>query len=244
MELGLEFKIDNQNNIVVKDTTKYEDVPNNTFNSFTKFNSGSIYVLGYHYKHNEIEYTKPLYINQHTEYSQYRINVPKDGWITLYHIILPTKEYVDSLPIDVVRETDYVYYIYEGKVYDRNHNDNIVDIDTMLSVNPNLTSILIDEQDYISIWNLQKCLVDLCLEIFNNLDAFGHCFNSNNISDELKYRRDLVWMAIHVIKYLARYNMKPEAARIINQLEGCNGVCTKTRTKGVRGCGCNKGSKT
>ena len=35
-------------------------------------------------------------------------------------------------------------------------------------------------------------------------------------------------MAINVIKYMSKYNMTAEAARIINQLEGCNGICTGT----------------
>ena len=119
-----------------------------------------------------------------------------------------------------------MYYIDNKVIKDYNHPDSKVDLKAILELNPGTSTALIVEKDYISIWNLQKCLVNLCLEIFNNLGAFGKCFNSSSINDELKYKRDLVWMAIHVIKYLTKYNMKAEAARIINQLEGCNGICT------------------
>ena len=48
-------------------------------------------------------------------------------------------------------------------------------------------------------------------------------------------------MAINVIKYMSKYNMKAEAARIINQLEGCNGICTGTNNpEKISGCGCSR----
>lgn len=243
MEISLKFKIDNLNNIVIKDTTIYESEFSGDFIKYRKEDTGSIFVLGYHYPNNKEEYTTPLYINKHTENSEYLIKVPKDGWITLYHIILPTKEYVQEmsrvLP-DYTKKFQYLYYIDNGQVLDWNRNDAKVDLETLLQLDIKEKSFLIGEQDYISIWNLQKCLVNLCSQIFDNLGAFGKCFNSSSIDDELKYKRDLVWMAIHVIRYLAKCNMEAEAARIITQLEGCNGICTQTTAKTSRGCGCGK----
>lgn len=246
MKVSSLFKVDDSNNIVIKDTTDYTNSQNWAFTSYTEANSGTILVLGYHNKNSEIEYTTPIYINENKRNAEYIIKVPKDGWITLYQIVLPNKKCIEEAAYNGLFENlskeEYVYYLDGNTIKDYNHPNTKVDIDLIL-LDTNNSNILINEKDYISIWNLQKCLVNLCLEIFNNLGAFGKCFNSSSINDELKYKRDLVWMAIHVIKYLTKYNMKAEAARIINQLEGCNGICTQSQTKSVRGCGCNKGSK-
>lgn len=242
MKVSLKFKIDNLNNIVIKDTTVYESECSNNFVKYRKEDTGSIFVLGYHYPPDKEEYTTPLYINKHTVDSEYIIKVPKDGWITLYHIILPTKEYVQELHSKYpkyVKQFPYLYYIDDGQVFDWK-NKTAIDIETLLEFGGGEKSFLIGETDYISIWNLQKCLVNLCLEIFNNLGAFGKCFNSSSVDAELKYKRDLVWMAIHVVRYLAKCDMKAEAARIINQLEGCNGICTQRTTNAPKGCGCGK----
>lgn len=253
MTAKLEFKIGNLDNIIIKDTTEYPnpDINNPLSTVYSKLDSGSIIVLGYHRGDNKIEYPYKTFINQHTEQSEYKINVPKDGWITLYHIILPTKEHIDKIrpsSAGTITGSTYCFYIYNNKIYDRNHkdkegNDSEIKVKTLLSINPMITNIYIASQDYISICNLQKCLVNLCLDIFKELGITGKCFSKKASDSDLIYKRDLVWMAINVIKYMTKYNMKAEAARIINQLEGCNGICTRTRERSksdISGCGCNK----
>lgn len=243
MKVSSKFKIDNFNNIIVEDTTVYPQTQDWTLKSYRKEDSGSVFVLGYHSKDKDIEYISTLYVNLNTDNSQHKIQIPKDGWITLHQIVLPTKEFVDQNFDNIKDSKQYIFYIHKNKLYQKSkegNEDSRVNIETIMSLDSEWHNTCDNEIEYISIWNLQKCLVNLCLEIFNNLGAFGKCFNSSSINDELKYKRDLVWMAIHVVKYLAKHNMKAEAARIINQIEGCNGICTQTKSTRVSGCGCNK----
>lgn len=248
MKLDLIFKIDNLNNIIVKDTTIYEDENSkgDDLHNFRKKDSGSIFVLGYHTIKSDVEYIEPIFVNQHSDCSEYKIQTPKDGYVTLYHIVLPTKDYIDSFSNDEIKAVSYCYYIYDGNVFERKTNDRGERIDTqvcvktLLEVNKSITTASINSKDYISIWNLQKCLVNLCRQIFDNIGANAKCFNINSLDKELIFKRDIVWMAINIIKYMTKYNMKNEAARIITQLEGCNGICTQTATTNVSGCGCNR----
>ena len=240
----MEIHIDSHNTMIIKDTTQYDKTSDGS--NFAKEDSGSVFVLSYHYK-DDTEIVETKYVNVHKDPLIYSMEVPKDGWLTIHHIILPTKELIESRTNNTLQKN--IYFISNNKIYkisrvtsetDGNIYEEVSDIKTILTANPDSNNVTIQEKDYMSVWNLRQCLASICLEIFNNLDAFGKCFNSKSVDSELKYKRDLVWMALHVIKYLSAFNMKAEAARIINQLEGCNGICTQTRTKDVRGCGCGK----
>lgn len=248
MKPGLEIKVDNLNNIVVKDTTVYdsESSVGKSFSSFKQSETGSVFVLEYHRNNNDSEYLSPIIVNSHQPCAEYRIKVPKDGWFTVYHIILPTKECIYSFSEAEMHGITFGYYLDLDNIYDRNRldangNPIKVSVKEVLEGNTNIATTQLSSKDYISILNLQKCLVNLCQQIFDNLGAFGKCFTADSDSKELIFKRDLVLMAINVIKYMSKYNMKAEAARIINQLEGCNGICTGTNNpKKISGCGCSR----
>lgn len=248
MKPGLEIKVDNLNNIIVKDTTVYapENSVGKSFNDFKQSETGSIFILEYHKTDNTSEYLSPIIVNKHTIQAQYKIKVPQDGWFTVHHIILPTAECIYSFTDAMMQGVTFGYYLDLDNIYDRNRKDSNgnpvkVSIEEVLNGNTNIATTQISSKDYISILNLQKCLVNLCQQIFNTLNISNKCFDSNSNNKELIFKRDLVLMAINVIKYMIKYNMRAEAARIINQLEGCNGICTGTSdSQGISGCGCNK----
>lgn len=247
MKPGLEIRADGLDNIIVKDTTVYDKESNvgKSFSTFKQSETGSIFVLEYHKNDNESEYMAPVIVNIHTECTEYKIKIPKDGWFTVHHIILPTKDCIYTFSEAEMHGITFGYYLDLDNIYDRNRLDSKgnpvkVSIEEVLEGNTNIATTQISSKDYISILNLQKCLVNLCQKIFNNLGAFGQCFKSNTDNSDLIFKRDLVLMAINVVKYMSKYNMKAEAARIISQIEGCNGICTRTNnSQKVSGCGCN-----
>lgn len=237
---GIDLKVDDFNNIIIKDTTIYD--PSNSegvdFKNYRKEDTESIFVLEYHYKENYISYNF-----EHIEDSEYKIKIPKDGWITIHHLIIPTKKYIlDKL--DILNK-QYGYYIDEGQVYDIKHTDDKgnpkkVAVEELMLINLKVSTIREVHKECVSIYNMQNCFTNICLSLFDNLGDFGQCFKPKGKNDDLIFRRDIVWMAINVIKYLVRFNMYAKADSIINQIEGCNGVCTDTLDKTVSGCGCNQ----
>ena len=56
------------------------------------------------------------------------------------------------------------------------------------------------------------------------------CWNKNKIDSELIYKRDLVWMSINVIKYLTECEQLAEVERILETINGCNGLCTSSNS--------------
>ena len=48
-------------------------------------------------------------------------------------------------------------------------------------------------------------------------------------------------MAINVVKYLTQCEQLSEAERVIETIQGCNGLCVSTNlTNSTNGCGCSK----
>lgn len=90
--------------------------------------------------------------------------------------------------------------------------------------------------DYFSTCHLQKCFISACEEIFNARGSI-EC-NTINISKEQIYRRDLIWSAINTIKYLVEMKQYNEAQRILDKIQGCNGLCKEEGVTKNGGCGC------
>jgi hypothetical protein len=45
------------------------------------------------------------------------------------------------------------------------------------------------------------------------------------IDKELIYKRDLLWSALNVIKYMIEIDQYEEAERLLERIMGCNGLC-------------------
>lgn len=174
------------------------------------------------------------------------IPVRFDGWFSACRIVLPSKDWFDK---EIKKETgsavelyDVVYYSDGSDVYAYVDGESkAVTLDTIINRNPEGTTISIVYKNYVSICFLKKCYLSLCQQIFNSR-GFSKCWNKNQIDGDLVFRRDLVWMAINVIKYRVEFNQLAEAQRIIEQIGGCNGLCkSEFRQISNHGCGCSKG---
>ena len=133
-------------------------------------------------------------------------------------------------------------YFSDGNTVYKYNNSNIEEttLEEILEVNSVNTTISKVQKDYVSICFLRKCYINLCQQIFNNR-GFSHCFDRNTVDSNLIYRRDLVWMAINVIKYLTECEQLAEVERIIEIIKGCNGLCISSDiTSKTNGCNCFK----
>lgn len=195
-------------------------------------------------------------ITQHDTKDAIKLPVQKDGWISIVHIILPTKQWFEKQRQLLGKGTlltsyDSIFFSDGNKVYKYNPIDNKepeeFSINCLVDFNLNSGnySVYRCEVDYISISYLRKCYAELCKQIFNQR-GFSPCWNKNNIDSELVFKRDLVWMAINIIQYLIDIHSEDnptlgEIERIIENLQGCNGLCSSTNinTK-LNDCGCSK----
>ena len=245
MELNINIITDAHCKVIIEDNTEYlsETSTGTSKGGFKYSDTVSVIVL----QHNKTQKTvvqNPTYDYHTSDYIE--VPVGFDGWFTVNYIVLPNKDWFD-------RERDkssgsalglykIVYFVDNGYIY-KYVNGEIVgaSIEEVLEINPIDTTISKTSKDYVSICFLQKCYVNLCQQIFNDR-GFSQCWNKNSVDSELVYKRDLVWMAINVIKYLTEFNQLAEVERIIEQIMSCNGLCTNSQIykSSNTGCGCNK----
>lgn len=250
MDLKINIKTDgNCNNckVIIQDNTNYlpETSTGIVTGEFKYSDTVSVDIL----QHNKLDelviekVIKTLHTGKDVE-----IPVTFDGWFTIIHMVIPSKEWFER---EVIKEQgsevalyNIVYYS-DGDLLYKYQNGIIsqVSIEELLEINPINTTISKTRKEYVSICYLQKCYLSLCQEIFNQR-GFSSCWNKNTIDSELIYKRDLVWMAINVIKYLTECQQLFEVERILEQIKGCNGLCNfnnnKITSKISGGCGCSK----
>lgn len=245
MELNIEVVTSDSCKVIVKDLSKYlpEDQSGIVKGKFKFSDTVSIDVLQ-HNKSQETIYRDPVY-SLHTANNPIQIPVTFDGWFTVIHVVLPSKEWFDKelskQEGSAIGIYSLVYFSDGASVYKYvdGHTEETT-IEEILEVNPVNTTISKTEKDYVSICFLRKCYINLCQQIFNNR-GFSSCWKKNEIDSDLLYRRDLVWMAINVIKYLTECEQLAEVERIIETINGCNGLCaTSDITSKTSGCGCGK----
>ena len=245
MELNINVTTMDNCKIVITDTSNYlaEDFSGTVKGKFKYSDTVSIDVLQ-HNKNTEIVYKNPIY-TKHDNINSINIPVEFDGWFNIIHLVLPTYEWFDrevsksegsALGLyDLIYFSDgiNVYKYIEGKVSQINIKE-ILELDSI-----NNTTISKYVKESVSICFLRKCYVNLCQQIFNS-KGFSNCQDRSKIDSELVYKRDLVWMAINVIKYLTECEQLAEVNRIIETIQGCNGVCTpNTLIDNSDDCGCS-----
>lgn len=195
-------------------------------------------------KTSETVYINPTYTD-HSTVAETTLQVGQDGWFSLVHLVLPSVEWFNKEKAKTEGSAlglyNIVYYIDEGTIYKYiNGSSGQVDISEVLEVNPVNTTISKTSEDFVSICFLRKCYINLCKQILNDR-GFSSCWNKNKIDSELIYKRDLVWMAINVIKYLTECEQLAEVERLVEIINGCNGLCSSSSSsQNSSGCGCSK----
>ena len=245
MDLKIDIITNETCKVLVQDNSEYlaENIESVVKNKFKYSDTISIDVV----QHNKLEEAevKVSTYSLHTNKEDIEIPIKFDGWFTIHHIVLPSDVWVYK---ELSKETGSaiplysIVYFTDGKGVYKYINKQVVaaSIEEVLEINPINTTISKTQKDYVSICFLKKCYINLCQQIFENR-GFSSCWNKNNIDSELVYKRDLVWMAINVIKYLTKCEQLYEVERIIEQINGCNGLCNKSNiTSKVSGCGCSK----
>lgn len=239
MKLDIAISTNNNCSIVIQDNTVYWTDNETAKGEFTYSDSASIDVINLNkVSENIIKDYKITLHNSQKETILFPIGF--DGWFTVKHIVIPNKEWFNrELSKSTLGLYSIVYYTDGETIYKYIDNQSYaVSLDEILEINPVNTTISIISKDYVSICFLIKCYINLCQQIFESR-GFTQCWNNNNVDSELIYKRDLVWMAINVIKYMVECNQLYEAERIIELLHSCNGVCSDNKTTYSHGCGCS-----
>lgn len=245
MELNINVTTSDNCKIMVSDISTYlaEDFSGTVKGKFKYSDTVSIDVLQ-HNKTTETVYRDPVY-TKHDTLQPINIPVEFDGWFDVIHLVLPSIEWfnreIDKSEGSALGLYDLVYFSDGIDIYKYlDGNVSQVTIIEVLTANSINTTVSKTNRDYVSICFLRKCYINLCQQIFEDR-GFSRCWNKNKVDSELIYKRDLVWMAINVIKYLTECEQLAEVERIIETIQGCNGLCVSSNlTSKTNGCGCSK----
>ena len=240
MELNINITTSNKCKIVVQDVSTYlaEDFSGIVKGKFKYSDTISIDVL----QHNQT--LKTIY-TKHDTLKSIDISIEFDGWFSLVHLVIPNIEWfnkeLEKTEGSALGLYNIVYFSDGIDIYKYiNGKTSQVTIDEILEINSIDTTISRISRDFVSLCFLIKCYINLCQQIFNDR-GISKCWNKNKINSELIYKRDLVWMAINVVKYLTQRGQLAEADRVIKTIQGCNGLCVSTNlTNNTNGCGCFK----
>ena len=113
----------------------------------------------------------------------------------------------------------------------------VVDINEVLEVNPDRTTISISRFKVFNIDGLKKCYVAASKQILNN--AIARC---KSIDESMRFNRDFLWMTINVINYYLEWDQYSEAQIILENI-GCTNLCPdedSVYNKSNGGCGCHQ----
>ena len=130
------------------------------------------------------------------------------------------------------------YYFYEGKFYKSGLE---VELQEIVEVNPEVSGIEITYDYYFQTCRLKKCFINVCYQIFDS-KVFTTCDNFK-IDPNITYKRDLIWAALNVIRYMVEIDQYEEAERLLEEILGCNGLCKNyecLESHNNSNCGCNK----
>ena len=245
MDLSINISTDKGCKVLIADNSQYlpENQSGTVRGEFKYSDTVTIDILQ-HNKAKETIYRQPTY-TLHDTNKEISIPVEFDGWFTVIHLVLPSVEWYkrekEKTEGSAISLYNIVYFTNGKTIYKYSNGiEQEVSLEEVLEINPIDTTISRVEKDYISICFLRKCYINLCQQIFEGR-GFSKCFDRTKISSELIYKRDLVWMAINVIKYLTECSQLAEVERLIESINGCNGLCDNSNiTSNTNGCGCSK----
>lgn len=241
MELKIKVRTNDSCQVTIFDETEYWESENISKGNFTYSDTVSVDVLQWNGTQ-ETTYEDPVFTVHEDQDDPVTIDVEKDGWFTVAHLVLPSQDWFENAADSTLELYSIVYYTDGETIYKYVDGETSeVEAEEIMEVNTTDTTLSRTTEDYVSICYLIQCFINYCKQIFEN-SAFTTCWNKNE-DDETAYKRDLVWMAICVIKYLVKCGQLYEAQRYIEQMDGCNGLCpSDDDTSTTSGCGCRKSS--
>jgi hypothetical protein len=242
MELALEITPDYHGSIAVIDYTReteyIDESVEDLLPSYTRFKFSETCTIDVLNRITSQEVTTQLvtYTRHDHEADSVRFPLASDGFYSVDHMVLPTVEWlykVKDLDLSYYRNGIYVTDGFQCYIY-RDGLLSPVEIQEVINVNPELTTISIASYKVFSIDRLKHCYINLARNILNTA---GRCLK---VDSEVRFNRDFLLMTITVINFYLEENEYTEAELVLEQL-ACYNLCDATNTPpfNSKPCGCH-----
>lgn len=190
-----------------------------------------------------------------------KFDIKKDGVYHIYHIVTVTKSWLDKYdaaeeaPLLSNLHNNGLYYFdqQKGQFFFRDfQNEDIPvskenfaktffeELGQEVAPEQSQFSASYDVDTAMSIYQLRLCYVNLCQQIFDRMGC-SKCHTTS--LDDLIFKRDMIYMAISVINYCIDLKHYHEAARHLEWIHVCGGLCHDNHPNNcggheTKGCGC------
>jgi hypothetical protein len=176
---------------------------------------------------------------------------PIDSLYEIAHIILPTKTYIDKYFSQVKAVfPNGVYFTDDGAVYKflgytagtiPAYTIESVEMEELLEINTTGTTIIKEVKNTFSMCQLKACYNGIVKKLLEVLCGLQDCDTTTKYSQDI-FNRDLLWMAINVIRYCIEQGQYFEAQRYLENIQACNTICGRVSSnpKSSSSCGCHQ----
>ena len=169
-----------------------------------------------------------VFISEHDNQEETVFEFSKDGYYRVNHLIIPTKEWLDKLDLDNVIKFDKIYFYMDGDVFEynfRNKQATKVDPILLLGVCDLKTTVFHSEEDFVSINNLENCLINYINNKFSTFDC------SKTVDKNQSIKLDYIYMVYNVLDYYISCGDLLEAERILEDFLKCYNICDNITSK-------------
>ena len=167
-----------------------------------------------------------------------RNDLDKDKYFTFQTL----QEKFDNMDLEEQQQfcNGGIVYYEDGKFYYKKPKNDLnqireITVQEIVQINHTITNVDTTYYYYFQVCKLRACynaLAQKVLDERSNIKCNGNKVNSEDI-----YLRDLVWSALNTILYMAEQDQFEEAARLLESIVGCNGLC---KGEDYSNCGCEK----
>lgn len=167
-----------------------------------------------------------------------QFHLSKDGHYVIEHLIIPNKDFIDTL--NDYSTYDCLYATDGYKFYKKNSNETKwqeCDINDIITSEFKKTTISKASQDTFSICILNKKYLELCKNQFCKLTQ-NPCLHVKELHN---FELDLLWMGINAIKYNVEFGNLFQAQLLLEEIISCTGISLLHKSvtnKKINDCGC------
>lgn len=180
------------------------------------------------------------------DYMKYKLDyISKiDGWFTIDHLVLPTLNYMLNFIKKVDEDKEITDTFFDGAyiVYDVEQNKYLelnilsgvytsteIDLEYIKNHLTNINLVGIEDQLFL-IGHLEKCYESIIKYILYN-SLYDSCLYKDPDINNLYRNRDIIWMALELIRRLINQCNFFEAQRLLERINTCNTFCTNLISK-------------
>lgn len=165
-----------------------------------------------------------------------QFKVKHDGWYEVTHIIVPTIDWIEQQ--ETAPEKFYVsdgttLYLYESGVITEVHiSDALEDLELESAVTA------IAQKSVFVLFNLWQCYLNYCKRMLE--DECSKDSSCSGCDDEGTKNRYLIWIFLNAIQYYVHFGELQAAQELLENISGCNTLCSNEMFSKLYDCGCGK----